>query len=137
MRERYVAAIDQGTASSRCLVFDRSGRIVSVAQKEHHHVYPRPGWVEHDPEEIWLGVQRAAETALGDAGVLLDLHDATIEEETVMAALGEGRDLDDIVRDDPELRRLLDDVQERRLDPLTAVREILEQVFRIGPSDSH
>jgi hypothetical protein len=52
MRERYVAAIDQGTASSRCLVFDRSGRIVSVAQKEHHHVYPRPGWVEHDPEEV-------------------------------------------------------------------------------------
>ena len=57
MRERYVAAIDQGTASSRCLVFDRSGRIVSVAQKEHHHIYPRPGWVEHDPEEIWRNVE--------------------------------------------------------------------------------
>ena len=42
LRERYVAAIDQGTASSRCLVFDRSGRIVSVAQKEHHHIYPAP-----------------------------------------------------------------------------------------------
>jgi LAO/AO transport system kinase len=46
------------------------------------------------------------------------------------------RHLELAVRDDPELRRLLDDVQARRLDPLTAVREILEQVFRIGPSDS-
>ncbi len=50
MTERYVAAIDQGTASSRCLIFDRSGRIVSVAQKEHRHIYPKPGWVEHDPD---------------------------------------------------------------------------------------
>jgi glycerol kinase len=67
MRERYVAAIDQGTASSRCLVFDRSGRIVSVAQKEHHHVYPRPGWVEHDPEEIWRNVEEVIARALSDA----------------------------------------------------------------------
>src|SRR6201994_3111375 len=67
LRERYVAAIDQGTASSRCLVFDRSGRIVSVAQKEHHHIYPRPGWVEHDPEEIWRNVEAVVERALGEA----------------------------------------------------------------------
>jgi len=67
MRERYVAAIDQGTASSRCLVFDRSGRIVSVAQKEHHHIYPRPGWVEHDPEEIWRNVEEVVARALADA----------------------------------------------------------------------
>ena len=52
MSEQYVAAIDQGTASSRCMVFDRSARIVSVAQKEHQHIFPRPGWVEHHPEEI-------------------------------------------------------------------------------------
>ena len=65
MRERYVAAIDQGTASSRCLVFDRSGRIVSVAQKEHRHIYPRPGWVEHDPEEIWRNVEHVVATCAG------------------------------------------------------------------------
>ncbi len=64
MGEQYVAAIDQGTASSRCLVFDRSARIVSVAQKEHHHIYPRPGWVEHDPEEIWRNVVEVVESAL-------------------------------------------------------------------------
>ena len=48
----YVGAIDQGTTSSRFIVFDKSGNIVSVAQKEHRQIYPRPGWVEHDPTEI-------------------------------------------------------------------------------------
>jgi len=67
MRERYVAAIDQGTASSRCLVFDRSGRVVSIAQKEHRHLYPRPGWVEHDPEEIWSNVEYVVGRALAEA----------------------------------------------------------------------
>ena len=49
----YIAAIDQGTTSTRCIVFDRQGNIVSLAQKEHKQLYPQPGWVEHDPEEIW------------------------------------------------------------------------------------
>jgi glycerol kinase len=48
----YIGAIDQGTTSSRFIVFDRSGRIVSTAQREHEQIYPKPGWVEHDPEEI-------------------------------------------------------------------------------------
>ena len=65
--ERYVAAIDQGTASSRCLVFDRRARIVSVAQKEHRHYFPRPGWVEHDPEEIWRNVLEVVTEALDKA----------------------------------------------------------------------
>jgi glycerol kinase len=64
---RYVAAIDQGTASSRCLVFDRRARIVSVAQKEHHHYFPRPGWVEHDPQEIWSNVLEVVTEALATA----------------------------------------------------------------------
>jgi glycerol kinase len=49
----YIGAIDQGTTSTRFIVFDKSGRIVSAAQREHEQIYPRPGWVEHDPEEIW------------------------------------------------------------------------------------
>jgi glycerol kinase len=65
--ERYVAAIDQGTASSRCMVFDRRARIVSVAQKEHRHYFPRPGWVEHDPEEIWGNVLEVVNQALAKA----------------------------------------------------------------------
>ncbi|MFI9406658.1 glycerol kinase GlpK [Nocardia sp. NPDC052316] len=50
---RYVAAIDQGTTSSRCIVFDRQGRVVGVAQREHEQIFPRRGWVEHDAETIW------------------------------------------------------------------------------------
>ncbi len=49
----YLGAIDQGTTSTRFIIFDSSGHIVSVAQKEHEQIYPKPGWVEHDPEEIW------------------------------------------------------------------------------------
>src|ERR1700721_844208 len=53
----YLGAIEQGTTSTRFIVFDRAGRIVSVAQKEHEEIYPKPGWVEHDPEEIWRRTQ--------------------------------------------------------------------------------
>jgi glycerol kinase len=60
----YVGAIDQGTTSTRFIVFDRSGKIVSLAQKEHEQIYPRPGWVEHDPEEIWLRTQDVIAEAL-------------------------------------------------------------------------
>jgi glycerol kinase len=67
MTERYVVAIDQGTASSRCLVFDARARIVSVAQKEHRHHYPLPGWVEHDPGEIWRNVLTVVSQALDKA----------------------------------------------------------------------
>ena len=46
---QYIAAIDQGTTSSRCMIFDHDGAVVSVAQKEHEQIFPRAGWVEHDP----------------------------------------------------------------------------------------
>jgi glycerol kinase len=49
----YIGAIDQGTTSTRFIVFDRAGQIVASAQEEHEQIYPQPGWVEHDPEEIW------------------------------------------------------------------------------------
>ena len=69
MKEHYVAAIDQGTASSRCLIFDRAGRIVSVAQKEHQQFFPRPGWVEHDADEIWRNVEEVVRGALEKASL--------------------------------------------------------------------
>ncbi|MCF0062119.1 glycerol kinase GlpK [Dyadobacter chenwenxiniae] len=50
---KYVAAIDQGTTSTRCILFNHQGNIVSVGQKEHEQIYPHPGWVEHNPTEIW------------------------------------------------------------------------------------
>lgn len=50
---KYIAAIDQGTTSTRCILFTREGQIICSAQKEHRQIYPQPGWVEHDPIEIW------------------------------------------------------------------------------------
>jgi glycerol kinase len=60
---QYIGAIDQGTTSTRFILFDRTGRIVSVAQKEHEQIYPNPGWVEHDASEIW----RRTEEVIADA----------------------------------------------------------------------
>ncbi len=66
---RYVAAIDQGTTSTRCLVFDREGRCAGHAQVEHRQLFPRPGWVEHDPVEILENTRRVAAGALARAGI--------------------------------------------------------------------
>ena len=60
----YVGALDQGTTSTRFIVFDRSGRIVSSSQREHQQIYPQPGWVEHDPDEIWLRTQQVISEAI-------------------------------------------------------------------------
>lgn len=68
MTERYVMSIDQGTTSTRCILFDHGGRLVSVAQREHRQHFPRPGWVEHDPMEIWRNLERIAPEALAQAG---------------------------------------------------------------------
>ncbi|MDT0442934.1 glycerol kinase GlpK [Streptomyces johnsoniae] len=65
----YIAAIDQGTTSSRCIVFDRDGRVVSVEQKEHEQIFPKPGWVEHDATEIWTNVQEVVAGALAKARI--------------------------------------------------------------------
>ncbi len=60
----YIGAIDQGTTSTRFIVFDRAGRIVALAQKEHRQIFPQPGWVEHDPAEIWRNTQEVIAAAL-------------------------------------------------------------------------
>ena len=61
---KYIAAIDQGTTSTRFIVFDHGGNVVSAAQKEHRQIYPKPGWVEHDPLEIWNNTLDVMESAL-------------------------------------------------------------------------
>ncbi|MDE2327545.1 MAG: glycerol kinase GlpK, partial [Rhodospirillales bacterium] len=66
---RYVGAIDQGTTSSRFIVFDKGGNIVSVAQKEHRQIYPKPGWVEHDPMEILSNTNEVIGAALARANL--------------------------------------------------------------------
>ena len=67
--EKYMIALDQGTTSSRCILFDHGGRIAGVAQKEFSQIFPNPGWVEHDPEEIWQSIQDVMAEAMGKAHV--------------------------------------------------------------------
>ncbi|MEV0363402.1 glycerol kinase GlpK [Nocardia fusca] len=66
---RYVAAIDQGTTSSRCILFDRQGKIAGVAQREHDQIFPKPGWVEHDPETLWRNTEFVLGAVLDEAGI--------------------------------------------------------------------
>lgn len=66
---KYVAAIDQGTTSTRFIVFDHGGNVVSVDQKEHRQIYPKPGWVEHDPLEIWERTREVIEGALSKGNI--------------------------------------------------------------------
>ncbi|WP_127783872.1 glycerol kinase GlpK [Rhodococcus sp. X156] len=70
--QKYVAAIDQGTTSSRCMIFDHSGRVVAVDQREHEQIFPRAGWVEHDPMEVWNNVRNVTAGALADADLTAD-----------------------------------------------------------------
>jgi len=66
---KYIGALDQGTTSSRFIIFDDQGAIVASCQKEHRQIYPKPGWVEHDPLEIWENCHQCIEGALAKAGL--------------------------------------------------------------------
>jgi glycerol kinase len=66
---QYIGAIDQGTTSSRFIVFDRAGDVVAVSQKEHEQIYEKPGWVEHDPAEIWRNTEEVVSGALSRADI--------------------------------------------------------------------
>src|SRR3982074_3470600 len=67
--EQYILALDQGTTSSRAIVFDHQGQIRSVAQKEFTQIFPQPGWVEHDPNEIWSSQAAVAAEATAKMGI--------------------------------------------------------------------
>ena len=66
---KYVGAVDQGTTSSRFMIFDHSGGVVAVHQMEHTQIYPQPGWVEHDAMEVWARVQDVIKGGLEKAGI--------------------------------------------------------------------
>src|SRR3990167_9561939 len=68
----YLLALDQGTSSSRSIVFDRAGRVVSMAQREFRQIYPQPGWVEHDPRDLWQTQLETAREALQQAKLRAD-----------------------------------------------------------------
>jgi glycerol kinase len=68
MAPTYVMSVDQGTTSTRCILFDHGGRMVSVTRREHRQHYPKPGWVEHDAVEIWHDLEQVTREALARAG---------------------------------------------------------------------
>ena len=78
--EQYLMALDQGTTSSRCILFDKAGTIVSVAQKEFKQYYPKTGWVEHDPMEIWSTQMGVAREAMEQIGVGYEIGRASCRE---------------------------------------------------------
>jgi glycerol kinase len=69
---QYAGAIDQGTTSTRFMIFDHGGNVVSISQKEHEQIYPKPGWVEHDPAEVWARTQEVVAEAMKSAGASKD-----------------------------------------------------------------
>ena len=90
---RYIMALDQGTTSSRCILFNRKGEIQSIAQKEFGQIYPKPGWVEHNPMEIWSSQMAVTMEAMAQVGA--DSSDIagigiTNQRETTMVAAGYG-----------------------------------------------
>lgn len=70
--KQYIMALDQGTTSSRCIIFDKQGKMKSVAQKEFTQIYPKPGWVEHDPMEIWSTQLSVATEAMAKLGIVAE-----------------------------------------------------------------
>ncbi len=92
---RYVGAIDQGTTSTRFLVFDERGRVVATAQEEHRQITPQPGWVEHDPLEIWERTRAVVRKACAQAGLrpqdLVAVGVTNQRETTVVWERGTGR----------------------------------------------
>ncbi len=81
---KYIAAIDQGTTSTRCMLFNRRGEVVSVAQKEHKQIYPQPGWVEHDPLEIWQRTQEVVTEAVSGQPSAVSAVGITNQRETTL-----------------------------------------------------
>ena len=94
---KYIGAIDQGTTSSRFIIFDKSGSVISAAQKEHRQIYPKPGWVEHDPMEILSNTNEVIGAALArtnlDAGDLAAIGITNQRETTVLWDKASGRPL--------------------------------------------
>lgn len=85
---KYIGALDQGTTSTRFIIFDHENNIVSSAQLEHRQIFPKPGWVEHNPEEIWANTKKVIESALEKAGLRGDELSAvgiTNQRETIIA----------------------------------------------------
>jgi glycerol kinase len=133
-----ILALDQGTTSSRAIVFDASGAIRALAQREFTQVFPRPGWVEHDPEEIWVSQLTVAHEALGRAGVqareVAAIGITNQRETTVVWERASGRPLcNAIVWQDRRTAAACDALKARGLEPrVTAKTGLLLDAYFSG-----
>jgi glycerol kinase len=84
MADEYVAALDQGTTSTRCMIFNHEGEPVATEQLEHEQIFPQAGWVEHDPKEIWQRTRQVIEGAAGKAGGTIKALGITNQRETAV-----------------------------------------------------
>ncbi len=119
---KYILAFDQGTTSSRAIVFDQQGKIVSTAQREFPQIFPRPGWVEHDPQEIWASQVSVAAEALTKKDIIpADIAAIGItnqRETTVVWDRRTGKPIHNaIVWQDRRTARYCDELKDRGLEP--------------------
>ena len=120
---RYILALDQGTTSSRAILFDEEGRAVSMAQEEHPQLYPQPGWVEHGPEAIWGTQRNTARRALLEAGIaardVAAIGITNQRETTLLWDRATGRPLNNaIVWQDRRTAPLCEKIKSEGLEPL-------------------
>ncbi len=120
---KYVLALDQGTTSSRAIVFDHRGAIVSVAQQEFRQIFPQPGWVEHDPREIWATQSNVAAEAILKAGLtardVAAIGITNQRETTVVWDKGTGKPIHNaIVWQDRRTAKACDQLKKRKLAPM-------------------
>ncbi|KQV76087.1 glycerol kinase [Aeromicrobium sp. Root344] len=139
MNETVIAAIDQGTTSTRCMIFDRQGRTRSLAQREHHQTFPRPGWAEQDADEIWRHVQRLVPEALAQAGLdhrqVAALGIANQRETTVVWDRATGRSVAPAITwQDTRTSDIVDDlVAKGATDKVMAVTGLQPRTYFAGP----
>ena len=81
--EQYILSLDQGTSSSRAIVFDRKGQICSMAQREFTQIFPKPGWVEHNPHEIWS----SQASVIAEAIASIDINGLNIGDDVLLSRL--------------------------------------------------
>lgn len=122
MEKKYVLALDQGTTSSRAIVFDKQGNIVGVAQKEFTQIYPKPGWVEHDATEIWATQIGVAVEVLQKTGIsaeeVASIGITNQRETTVVWDKNSGKPVfNAIVWQDRRTAGICDDLKARGLEP--------------------